>query len=389
MGGYLCNRGDAMKHIWKKFIAFAFSMAFTALAAFAPVTTSFAATPTGDNTAWIRAKLTWEHDEGITGLDDSIIEFSNDGWTRTGDWFYYNMPVKPGDKVRLINGVKIPHEWDNTTADKKFRLIVTVEASEVAPGETGWDENTNAAFSEDFTVWSQGYKTDEDVWVKEGKLLVRINEYQLGEDGKLETYVNDKVVVPGQFVSKIVEIEVDGEKGANVKLVPEDPVKRVYVGSTEVDGKVVDSGTALTFEITVKNPSPDKKTITIYDTVDSRLTVTDTGGATMEGSKLTWKVDVEGKGEATVRFGAIFSDNVSEEKGEAIPNTAEADIVGKHLKSNTVVVGLGPVSALKMAVTRATGDYGVFGLAAFGAAVILASAIVIMAIRRRRNRSEV
>ena len=379
-----------MKHIWKKFTAFAFSITFALLTAFVPASTTLAAengtTPVGDNTAWIRAKLTWEYDAGVTGLDDSLIEFSNDGWSRSGDWYYYNIPVNPGDKVRLINGVRIPYSWDNKTVDKNFRLIVTVEAGEVAPEDTGWNENTYTVYSQDFTVWSQGYKTDEDIWVKEGKLLVRIKEYQMNKDGKLETYVNDKVVVPGQFVSKIVEIEVDGEKGANVKLIPEKPIKRVYVGDTEVDGKVVDPGTALRYEITVKNPSPEKKTITVYDTVDSRLKVTDTGGATMEGNRLTWILkDVEGKGETTVKFYAVFADGLSESEGQAIPNTAEADIVGKHLKSNTVVVGLGPVSPLKMAVTRATGDYGVLMFAALGIAALAVIAIIVIALRRKKK----
>lgn len=383
-----------MKNVLKKFIAFAFSMTFAILAALAPVSTSFAAdnkqaTPVGENTAWLRAKLSWQYDAGITGLDDSLLEISNDGWSKSGNWYYYNVPVNPGDKVRLINGVRIPYEWNNKTVDKKFRLIVTVEAGEVAPGDTGWNKNTEAVYSQDFTVWSQGYKTDEDVWVEEGKLKIRINEYQLDDKGKEVTYVNDKIVVPGQFVSKIVEIEVDGKKGANVKLIPEKPVKHVYVGNADVDGKIVDARTALRYTITVKNPAPDKRTITVYDTVDSRLKVTNTYGGNLSGSKLTWSVDVEGYGEATVMFEAVPVEGVSDKEAQAVPNTAEADIVGKRVKSNTVVVGLGPVSALKMAITRATGDYGIFGLLAIGVAAVAIIAIIIMMIRRKfKQRSE-
>lgn len=393
-----------MKNVLKKIAIFAFSMTFTLLAALTPVSTVFAsgtksATPVGENTAWIRAKLTWQYDAGIKGLDNSLIEFSNDGWSKSGDWYYYNLPVNPGDKIRLINGVRIPYEWDNKTVDKKFKLIVTVEGSEVAPGDTGWDKNVEAVFSEDFTVWSQGYHTDEDVWVEEGGLKVRINEYQLDDDGNIVTYVNDKIVVPGQFVSKIVEIEVDGKKGSNVKLKPEDPIKRVYVDTVDVDGKVVDFRTALRYEITVKNPAPNKRTITVYDMVDPRLTVTDPCGATVrnttKGTELTWSVEVEGKGEATIMFHAKAVEGLSEEETYAIPNKAEADIVGKRVKSNTVVIGLGPKSgpaaaelAIKMAVTRATGDYGIFGLLAFAAAILSVIMIIVMIIRRKSKRSE-
>lgn len=379
----------------KRIGIFVFSATLALLTALAPAVTSFAAsgTPVGENTAWIRAKLTWQHDAGVSGLDDSLIEFSNDGWTKSDGWYYYNIPVNPGDKVRFINGVRVPHDWDNKTVDKNFRLIVTVEAGEVAPGDTGWNKNTETVFSQDFVAWSQGYKTDEDVWVEEGKLAVRINEYQISENGDLETYVNDKVIIPGQFISKIVEIEIDGTKGANVKLIPEPPVKRVYAGDVEVDGKIVDRGTALRYEISVKNPAPDKRKITVYDTVDSRLKVVDTGGAEMQTSgkttKLTWTVEVEGKWEGKVSFTAVAAENISEDEGQAIPNNAEADIVGKRLKSNTVVVGLGPVSQLKMAVTRATGDWGVLGIAAFGIGIVSVIALVIVLIwKKSKHRGE-
>lgn len=387
-----------MKNLLKKFVTSALSMTFMLLAMFPAMPvhafgTSTGNTPVGDNTAWIRAKLTWQYDGGITGLNDSLLEFSNDAWTKEDGWYYYNIPVNPGDKVRLINGVKIPHEWEDDISDKTFRLIVTVEASEVAPGDTGWNKNKDATFSEDFTVWSQGYKTDEDIWVKEGGIRVRINEYQLDEDGNLETYVNDKVVVPGQFVSKIVEIELDGEKGGNVKLVPEKPVKRVFVGDADVDGKIVDSRTALRYEITVKNPAPDKRTITVYDTVDPRLTVVDAGGAETEkagkGTKLKWVIQVEGNGTGKVEFQAVPAEGITDEEANAIPNNAEADIVGKRLKSNTVVIGIGPVSAIRMVVTRATGDWGIFGLAAFGVAVLAVIAVIIIILRRKlKDRSE-
>ncbi len=372
-----------MKHVFRTLIL---SILFSGLAALIPTQGVYAfegepRTPVGENTAWIRAKLTWQYDAGVKGLDDSLLEFSNDGWTKTEDWYYYNIPVNPGDKVRLINGVRIPYEWDNDLINKKFRLIVTVEGSEAAPGDTGWNKNTKAVFSEDFTVWSQGYQTDEDVWVKEGGLAVRINEYQINDDGTVTDYVNDKVVVPGQFISKIVEIEIDGEKGANVKLIPEKPIKRVYVGNTEVDGKIVNPATALRYEITVKNPAPNTRTITVYDTVDSRLKVTDPRGASMEetedgGTALTWSVQVEGYGSATVMFEAIGAEGISD-KGEVIPNNAEADIVGKRVKSNTVYVGLGPVSPLKMALTRATGDYRITLVLGFIIAILSALGIII------------
>ena len=168
----------------------------------------------GTNRGYIRAKLEYEHDDGITGLSDDIIEFV-DGWQKTGDWFYYKDPVSPGDKIRFITGVKVPVTWTEDLQNKNFAVIVTVEVSEVAPNDTGWDNNTDILYAKNFDLWSIGYERDENVIIKEGKLAVDINEYQLDANGKEIPYVNDKTIVPGQSISKIVEFELTGELGSN------------------------------------------------------------------------------------------------------------------------------------------------------------------------------
>lgn len=339
------------------------------------------ATPVGDNTAWIRAKLTYEYDEGITGLSDSIVEFE-DKWMKSGGWYYYKDPVNPGDRVRFIKGFKVPETWDNSMIDKNFRIIVTVEGSEVAPGDTGWDSNSEVAFSKTFDLWNKGYQHDEDVWVEEGKLTVDIHEYQLDANGNEVEYVNDKVITPGQKVSKIVEFEIGGKKGRSEKLIPEKPVKDVKVAGVSVDGKNVNAGTILNYEITVKNPAPDRREIVITDVVDGRLTVVDTKGGTFiddpsddgTGGTLEWRVWVDGKQSATVFFDAKLSESI-DASDVAVPNTADALIVGKAVKSNTVVVGFGNPSAIRKAIARATGDP-----ARFVAAAVLASTLVILSV---------
>lgn len=171
-----------------------------------------AAAPTGDNTGWLRAKLTYEFDDGVTGLDDSIITFA-DGWSKTDGWFYYKDPVKPGEKVRFITAVSVPASWTEDLENKAFKVVVTVEASEMPPGS--WNGNTEVLYSKTFDMWSIGYETSSDLEVRRGSLTVDIHEYQL-EDGKEVTYVNDKIIVPGQTISKIVEFELGGSLGKNV-----------------------------------------------------------------------------------------------------------------------------------------------------------------------------
>lgn len=358
--------------------------------------TNKTATPVGENVGWVRAKLTYQFDDGITGLNDSAITFV-DGWEKKSDgWYYYNRDVSPGDRVRFITNVKIPESWNNSVSNKKFRVIVTAELAEVAPKDDGWDANTPIAYSKSFDLWSMGYEHDEDVWVEEGKTWIMINEYQLDKDGNEVPYVNDKIITPGQLISKIVEFEIGGRKGANIKLVPEKPVKTVTVAGVDVDGKNVNGGTILTYGITVKNPAPDKREITITDVVDNRLTVTkiNDGGHFIEnpanemGGTIEWKIWVEGRESATVTFLAKAPEGSFEEEGGlVIPNTAEAEIVGKKLKTNTVIVGLGNPSALKKIIARATGDPARFALAIAVVVILCAGAIAVMLLIMKRRKS--
>lgn len=388
----------------KQFVKRAFSgiLALMAVLMMLPATAlaseSKDATPIGENVGWVRAKLTYQYDDGITGLNDSAITFV-EGWSKKSDgWYYYNRDVSPGDRIRFISNVKIPTSWDNSVSNKKFRVIVTAELAEVAPKDEGWDANTPIAYSKSFDLWSMGYEHDEDVWIEEGKTWIMINEYQLDKDGNEVPYVNDKIITSGQLISKIVEFEIGGKKGANVKLVPEKPVKTVTVAGVDVDGKNVNGGTILTYGITVKNPAPDRREITITDVVDNRLTVTkiNDGGHFIEnpademGGTIEWKVWVDGKESATVTFLAKAPEGSFEEKGGlVIPNTAEATIVGKKLKSNTVIVGLGNPSALKKAIARATGDPARFALAIAVVVALSAGAIAVMLlIMKRRERAE-
>ena len=373
-----------MRHLIRKAASFFLAILFI-LAPAAPV---YAAdeTPVGENTGWVRAKLDYEYDEGITGLDDSIIDFA-DGWEKKDDgWYYYKSSVKPGDKVRFITCVHVPAEWTEKLENKKFCIIATAELSEVAPKDSGWDANTEIHYKKTFDVWNMGYQHDEDVWIEEGRTTIKINEYQLDKDGEEVPYKNDKLITPGQPVSKIVELEIDGTMGANVKLKPEKPVKTVRCNGVDVDGKDVDYGSVLTYSILVKNPAPDERTITITDQVDTRLIILDTYGDDAEwegvivkepvngrGGTIKWEITVPGYGSASVGFTAQAAEDVQD---ETIPNTADATIVGICMKSNTTLTGIGSPPVIEKVLARATYDTANF----FGALVLLATGIITAAI---------
>lgn len=389
-----------MKHrfnkVFARILAFVFALLMVPMTAFASGTDK-KATPVGENSAWIRAKLVYEYDDGITGLNDSIIDFA-DKWGKSNGWYYYKMPVNPGDRIRFITGLRVPTSWTSELSDKRFKVIVKVEAAEVAPGDTGWNENSEVVYSKTFDIWNNGYEHDDDVWVEEGHLTVGINEYQLDKDGNEVAYVNDKIVTPGQPISKIVEFEIGGKKGANVKLVQEKPIKRVMVKGVDVDGKIVNGGTLLTYTITQKNPAPDERTITITDVVDERLTVTKIGEGGYflkepvgeKGGTIEWKVPVKGSETITVSFQAKAPEGSFDEKNSlVIPNTADVGIFkGKSMKTNTVIVCLGKPSALKKIIARATGDPGRLAAALGAALALTAVAIAVMVAIIRHKKEE-
>ena len=395
--GVVTAPGIEMKDIMKSIRNIVFRLAVLAALVFqmvpAPVYGFNIITP---NSAWLRAKITYEYDEGLDGLSDKMINFASEKWKKDGDWYYYSDPVESGQKVRFINGVQLPTEWTSEQSDLGFRIVITVEASEVAKGEDGWDENKEASYSETFELWNNGYEHAEDIYVKEGDIKVTVNEYQLDDDGKEVPYENDKVITPGQHVSKIVEFAVSGQKGALIKMNPEKPVKTVMANNIDVNGKTVNPGTLLTYGITVKNPSPEMQRLTITDTLDHRLTLLDTLGGTLVsgtiggyGGTIEWYVDVPGNGSATVNFIARAPETVAEGDGMTIPNTATASIIGQEIDSNTVITSLGEVSPLDQIITiaRSTGDASnlalMAGVLAVGIAVL--AAVLVYAFRRRKN----
>lgn len=77
----------------------------------------------------VRKPLSLENLEGI----------SSDG-VRDGDYFYYKHTVKPGEKVELFQGIRIPWEWKTPDEDNVWKACVRAEAIQAeyfSPNFTG------------------------------------------------------------------------------------------------------------------------------------------------------------------------------------------------------------------------------------------------------------
>lgn len=94
------------------------------------------------DTAWIRARLTYESKDGIRDLSDSMIRLASDNWLPLGPYYYYILPVNKNEAIDFINKLMIPCEWDESYAGKQFSVVAAaeaVQASHFTPDFTSGD----------------------------------------------------------------------------------------------------------------------------------------------------------------------------------------------------------------------------------------------------------
>lgn len=183
-----------------------------------------------ETTVWIRAKLEYPSSDGVKDIGDDNIEMASSKWTKKGEYYYYADPVRSGESIDLMKSVWIPSDWDNSYANKNFSVIVTVEASEVLPTDTGWNENSEVSYSQTFDTSVKGAE-QQNLQVTKGNITIGLKEYQVdSKTGKEEEYVNDKIITPGEKVSKIVRITVNGDKSLIQKQKKTITITNIWTG---------------------------------------------------------------------------------------------------------------------------------------------------------------
>ena len=170
---------------------------------------SVRAAEAGEARVFLRAKLEYQTDSGLKGLTDETVTFSSDKWKKDGDYYYYEDPVKSGETVELMKAVKVPSDWKNDTSGKKFSLVVTIEASECLTTDSGWKQNFAPSYAQTFDFAKKTAEV-QGMTVKQGNISITLQEFQKNKDGSESEYKNDKIVVPGETVSKIVRVTVNG-----------------------------------------------------------------------------------------------------------------------------------------------------------------------------------
>ena len=92
--------------------------------------------------AWIRAKIEYPMTEGdalhqlpelgMTELDDNLITFANEDWTKIGSYYYLTEPVDTKEKVPFTTSVTYPTDWGNQLRENSFGIVITAEAVQEA-----------------------------------------------------------------------------------------------------------------------------------------------------------------------------------------------------------------------------------------------------------------
>ena len=201
-------------------------LAFMMLFIHAPLPARAAETETR---IWIRAQISYESDGTLTGISDEMVTLSSD-WTKKDGWFYYQKALESGQSVDLMKSVKIPHSWNSSDSGKTFNIVVKVEAAEAFPWDTGWSDGSPAIYSQSFEMSKQN-ALSKGLTATQGNIRIRLEEFQ-ESGGKEQPYENNRIVVPGETVSKIVRITVEGEKS---KLSPLEVIRAPV--KTGDDGK--------------------------------------------------------------------------------------------------------------------------------------------------------
>ncbi len=135
-----------------------------------------------------------------------------------------------------------------------------------------------------------------------------------------------KVTKEGTTYLNDFDLNIDNEYSVKSKPVkvhtPTEPKKDVFTstGTTSIDGKAVQGGDVLRYEITYKNTTGVKQTVTITDKIPQYTTfVSAENGGVEANGVITWNQEVEDGQSLTVSFKVKVNDDV---KGEVIDNVS-------------------------------------------------------------------
>ena len=150
---------------------------------------------------YVRATVSFSSQkESEKPLSLENLEGISSDWVRDGDYFYYKHTVKPGEKVELFQGIRIPWEWKTPDEDNVWKACIRAEAVQAeyfSPDFTGEDPWGMKVYTFPIQYAPEGNIQEQTADTEEVELLLaeQVQGFAVEQEGCMKTL---ETFVPGK-----------------------------------------------------------------------------------------------------------------------------------------------------------------------------------------------
>ena len=168
---------------------------------------------------YVRATVSFSSQkESEKPLSLENLEGISSDWVRDGDYFYYKHTVKPGEKVELFQGIRIPWEWKTPDEDNVWKACVRAEAVQAeyfSPDFTGEDPWGMKVYTFPIQYAPEGDIQEQTADTEEVELLLaeQVQGFAVEQEGCMKTL---ETFVPGKSQRGSIRLKNTTEKEREV-----------------------------------------------------------------------------------------------------------------------------------------------------------------------------
>lgn len=168
---------------------------------------------------YVRATVSFSSQkESEKPLSLENLEGISSDWVRDGDYFYYKHTVKPGEKVELFQGIRIPWEWKTPDEDNVWKACIRAEAVQAeyfSPDFTGEDPWGMKVYTFPIQYAPEGNIQEQTSDTEEVELLLaeQVQGFAVEQEGCMKTL---EAFVPGKSQTGSIRLKNTTEKEREV-----------------------------------------------------------------------------------------------------------------------------------------------------------------------------
>lgn len=168
---------------------------------------------------YVRATVSFSSQkESEKPLSLENLEGISSDWVRDGDYFYYKHTVKPGEKVELFQGIRIPWEWKTPDEDNVWKACIRAEAVQAeyfSPDFTGEDPWGMKVYTFPIQYAPEGNIQEQTADTEEVGLLLaeQVQGFAVEQEGCMKTL---EAFVPGKSQTGSIRLKNTTEKEREV-----------------------------------------------------------------------------------------------------------------------------------------------------------------------------